>query len=101
MKLSNMERETILLFNEAEPTASVYTFNPALQKQLAALCRTHPNQVSMTYKGSQGAIDFQIPKKWIRIVPPRILTPAQREVIEKMNEQKRQKKFQLTEEQRE
>ena len=88
MKLSNLEKETIILFNEAEPVASIYTFNPALQKQLTELCRTHPEQVTLTYQGSHGSMDFQIPKKWVRIVPPRILTPAQREVIDRMNEKR-------------
>ena len=90
MKLSNQERETILLFNEADSVASVYTFNSALQEQLTELSRTHPEQVMLTYQGSQGSMDFQIPKKWIRIVPPRILTPAQREVIDRMNEKRHQ-----------
>ena len=45
MKLSNLEKETIILWNEAEKTASVYTYNPALIRQLSELCRTHPGQV--------------------------------------------------------
>lgn len=35
MKLSRLEKETIILFNEAEDCAEVYTFNYKLQKQLA------------------------------------------------------------------
>ena len=34
MKLSKHERETIINFNEAEPTASVYTHNKALRRKL-------------------------------------------------------------------
>ena len=87
--LSGVERETIILFNEAESTASVYTFNAALQKQLLELRQLHPEQVTVTYQGSYGAVDFQIPKKWVKIVPPRVLSPAQREVIDRMNARKR------------
>ena len=87
--LSGVERETIILFNEAESTASVYTFNAALQKQLLELRQIHPEQVEVTYQGGFGAIDFQIPKKWVKIVPPRVLTPAQREVIDRMNKRRR------------
>ena len=87
--LSGVERETIVLFNEAESTASVYTFNAALQRQLLEQQRLHPEQVTVTYQGSHGAVDFQIPKKWVKIVPPRVLSPAQREVIDRMNARKR------------
>ena len=87
--LSGVERETIFLFNEAESTASVYTFNAALQKQLLEQYKLHPEQVTVTYQGGFGAMDFQIPKKWVKIVPPRVLTPAQREVIDRMNRRRR------------
>lgn len=87
--LSNTEKETIILFNEGEPTASVYTFNAALQRQLLEQHSLHPEQVTVTYQGSHGAVDFQIPKKWVKIVPPRVLSPAQREVIDRMNARKR------------
>ena len=42
MKLTKIERETIINFNEAERTASVYTHNEALKERLLALCRTRP-----------------------------------------------------------
>ncbi|MBQ9719700.1 MAG: hypothetical protein IJV64_03295 [Oscillospiraceae bacterium] len=85
MKLSNLERETICLFNEAESDAEIYTYNPAMQKQLAELCETHPAQVRMTQRGGSGSMSFRLPKKWLRVVPPRVLSPAQREVLERMN----------------
>lgn len=85
MKLSNQERETICLFNEAEGEAEIYTYNPAMQKQLAVLCKSHPTQARLTRQGESGSMTFQIPKKWLRVVPPRVLTPAQREVLERMN----------------
>lgn len=85
MKLSNQERETICLFNEAEGEAEIYTYNPAMQKQLAALCERYPTQAQLTQQGESGSMTFRIPKKWLRVVPPRVLTPAQREVLERMN----------------
>ena len=45
MKLSNIEKETILCWNEAEATASVYTYNQTLKTQLSELCQTYPEQV--------------------------------------------------------
>lgn len=34
-RLTKYEKETIILFNEAEPTANIYTYNKALQNRLA------------------------------------------------------------------
>ena len=42
MKLSNIERESNIVFNEAEATASVYTYNQALKTQLSELCQIYP-----------------------------------------------------------
>lgn len=85
MKLSNLEKETIILWNEAEREAEIYTHSPALQKQLRDLCGQYPEQVHLTREGPYGSITVRLPKKWLRVVPPRILSPAQREVLEKMN----------------
>ena len=82
MKLSNLEKETIILWNEAEREAEVYTYNAALQQQLRDLCGQYPEQVHLTKEGPHGSITVQ---KWLRVVPPRVLSPAQREVLEKMN----------------
>ena len=48
MRLSNYEKETIFLFNEADRVASVFTYNDALKKQLGELCKSHPEQVRRT-----------------------------------------------------
>ena len=37
MKLTSIEKETIINFNEAERTASIYTHNEALKRQLLEL----------------------------------------------------------------
>lgn len=89
MRRSNLEKETIILSNEAESDAEVYTYNPALQRRLLALCEEHPEQVRKTKESGGGALTFTIPKKWVKIVPPRALSPAQREVLARMNEKRR------------
>ena len=83
--LSRLERETIVLWNEAESIAEIYTHNLALQKQLSELCRTYPEQVRQTDDNQHGGLTFMLPKKWLRVVPPRVLSPAQREVLNRMN----------------
>ena len=88
MKLSNIEKETVVSFNEAEATASVYTHNEALKRQLLELCRSYPEQVCQTAANDWGGLTFDLPKKWLRVVPPRVLTPAQRAVLDRMNQNK-------------
>ena len=88
MKLSNYEKETIYLFNEADREASVFTYNDALKKQLGELCKSHPEQVRRTEDNGYGGITFALPKKRLKIAPPRVLSAAQKEVLERMNKKR-------------
>ena len=90
MQLTKIEKETILLFNEAETKALVDTYNIALQNRLTELCKAYPEQAVKTRENAHNGMSFEIPKKWIKIVPPRTLSPAQREVLDRMNEKRRQ-----------
>ena len=88
MKLSKIEQETIINFNEAEATASVYTHNEALKRQLSELCRTHPGQVRQTDANRWDGLTFELPKKWLKVSPPRKPTPAQLEVLARMTQKR-------------
>lgn len=85
MKPTKIEQETIINFNEAERTASVYTHNVALKGRLLALCRAHPEQVRQTDANQWGGLTFELPKKWLKVSPPRVLSPAQRAVLDRIN----------------
>ena len=89
MKLSKIEQETITNFNEAEGTASIYTHNAALKERLLRLCCTYPEQVRKTADNGRGGLTFELPKKWLKVMPPRVLSPAQRAVVERMNANRR------------
>ena len=88
MKLSNIEKETVINFNEAERTASVYTHNAALKRQFLELCQTHPEQVRQTADNGWGGLTFELPKKWLKVSPPRKPTPAQLEVLARMTQKR-------------
>ena len=88
MKLSKIEKETIINFNEAERTASIYTHNEALKRQLLELCQTHPGQVRQIAANRWGGLTFELPKKWLKVSPPRVLSPAQRAVLDRMNKRR-------------
>lgn len=45
MKLSKYEQETIILYNQAELNASVYTHDPKLLEKLARLSEKYPKQI--------------------------------------------------------
>ena len=92
MSLLKVEQETIILFNEAEATASVYTHNAALQRVLLELCQTHPAQVQQTEDNRHGGLTFELPKKWVKITPPRALSEAQKRVLDEMNQRNRERR---------
>ena len=58
MKLSLVERETILLYNQAEPMAEVYTHDPRLMEKLELLAKKHPDQITR-----KDAHNFTVPKR--------------------------------------
>ena len=45
MKLSLYEQETIILYNQAETTAEVYTHDPRLLEKLRRLAEKYPDQI--------------------------------------------------------
>lgn len=45
MKLSLYEQETIILYNQADTTAEVYTHDRKLMEKLTRLSQKHPEQV--------------------------------------------------------
>lgn len=89
MNLTNFERETIIGFNEAEDTASVYTHSRALRRKLDKLSAERPEDCKLFRTSHDGqAAEFYIPKKWIKISPPRKISAAQRETLEKARQSK-------------
>lgn len=71
MKLSRLEKETIILFNEVEEYAEVYTFNGKLQKQLARLSIQYPKQFILKSKDQWGAATYIVPKKRVCVNAPK------------------------------
>ena len=57
MKLSLYEQETIILYNQAEAAAEVYTHDPRLLEKLRRLAEKYPDQIvkkdRQTFLGSQ------------------------------------------------
>lgn len=71
MKLGPAERETIILFSDADDTASVYTYDRRLIKKLDALCRKCPEEVhGEKRRSSAGAKNYIVPKSCVSIREP-------------------------------
>ena len=66
---TSIEHETIINFNEAEATASVYTFNRKLQNKLNKLVGAN-SDIKIIYQDDE-CIEYEVPKSWIRVSPPR------------------------------
>ena len=84
MNLSLVERETILLYNQplvlpgyrgewfpvllynqAEPMAEIYTHDPRLMEKLELLAKKHPDQITR-----KDAHNFTVPKRCVSIREP-------------------------------
>lgn len=78
MNIPKEERETIITYNEAEPVANVYTMNGALIRKLEGLTESRPGEARRVKNHPDGAQEYEVPKKWIRVQPPRVLTDEQK-----------------------
>ena len=82
MKLTAEKKETIISFNEAEKTADVEAFNSRTIREIRKAAEMYPDEVTIT-ENSDGSIRAVFPRKWVKIRAPRILSDAQKAVIEK------------------
>ena len=69
--LSREERETIILYTEADDRAEVYTHNKKMINRLAKLCAERPDEVEKIREADTGVVTYTVPRDWIRVVPKR------------------------------
>ena len=71
-KLSKYEKETIINWNEAENTVSIYTFNAGLKKRLALFAKKYPGLCRQEKTHEQGGVSYVLDKSRlsIRLQPP-------------------------------
>ncbi|MBS5145009.1 MAG: molecular chaperone [Butyricicoccus pullicaecorum] len=89
-KRTKYEKETIILFNEGEDTASIYTFNAGLGKRLAAFSRKYPDLCRLEQSHEQGGVSYVLDKSRLSI---RFLPPYSEEHRKKASECARQNGF--------
>lgn len=90
MSLTLYEQETIILFNEAEKTTSVYTHNRALIRKLEKLAEDRPDDCRLKRRDPENrAAEYIVPKKWIKINAPRQLSEEEKARLRKASESTR------------
>lgn len=67
-----VERETIITYNNAEKTANVYTMNRKLARKLSAMAQEYPSLVKFVRKYPDSAVEYELPKKSIVVSKPRV-----------------------------
>lgn len=60
--------ETMIYASE-DGTSSVFTLNPALQKQLNALASQHPEVCQRKARGEAGGVTYQVRNAAVSILP--------------------------------
>ena len=79
-----IERETIITYNEKEKTAHVFTTNKTLCAKLKGMALEYPDLVKFVREHLDGALEYTVPKKSIRVNRPIVLTDEQREKRRKL-----------------
>ncbi len=68
--LTKQEQETIILFNEEEATAAVYTHNAKLTAKLRQMAQKFPGIVFQERREHPGAVSYIVPKSCISVREP-------------------------------
>jgi len=66
--LTMFKLETMIYAGE-DGTSSVFTLNPALQKQLDALATEHPEVCQRKARGEAGGVTYQVRNAAVSILP--------------------------------
>lgn len=83
MRLTGLEQETIINYNNAENVASVYTCNRHLIAAMDKYTEEY-NECTVSRRG-EGWSEYSVPKKWVKVKPPKKISAQQRaEMAERM-----------------
>ncbi len=77
--MTNYEKETSINFNEAEERASVYTYNGAMKRKLAAFAAAYPELCKLTRTDKTGAVTYEVDKTRLSVNFKKPLTEEQKE----------------------
>ncbi len=84
-KLAKVEQETIILFNVAEPDATVYTRDRAVMRKMDALVTEFP-EIYRCIKVTDIDKTYSMPKEYVSYRKPRAISKERREQIKRQME---------------
>lgn len=72
MKLTKYEKKTIILTNEGENMASIYTYNSNLKRRLKKFSKNYPTLCKMESSNEEGGVTYVMDKRRlsVRLVAP-------------------------------
>lgn len=79
MALTNHERETIIIFNEADDMATVDTCNRGWINKLDKLVASNPKIVEG--RTDEHSKRYLLPKSWVKVRAPREISDEERSVL--------------------
>ena len=89
-KLTKYEKEIIVLFNEGEDTASIFTYNAGLRRRLENFSKKYPDLCRLEKSCEQGGVSYVLEKSRLSI---RLQPPMSEERRQKASEYAKQNGF--------
>lgn len=83
-QLTSKEKETVIVFNEYDKEAEVFTYNGRMLKALENMVQERPDEVQRIKTNDEGASTYRLPKKWVKIRASRILTEEEKKRVAEM-----------------
>ncbi|QCX33503.1 hypothetical protein FDN13_07145 [Caloramator sp. E03] len=81
MSLTLEEKETIIIFNEKDKEAEIFTYNKPLIRKLKKYAEANPEGVKFKKDNGDGGLTFIVLKNWLSVRPPRKLSTKQKEIL--------------------
>lgn len=75
----SFECETIVVMDDSGKDAEVFTFNEPLIRKLKNYAAERPDECRIVQEYESGGCTFEVPKKWVKVSPPRKMSDEQRE----------------------
>ena len=90
-ELDPYERETIILMNEADEQAELFTYNRKLHRRMRDLMKKCPSLVHFQKENGAGGRTYAFPKEWVKIQPSLVRSERQRAHLERITRERMEK----------
>lgn len=84
--------ETIINFNAEEKTANCFTLDKTMKRRWEKLIEERPEEVNVIQR-SDDLLEIEVPKKWVKVKPPRKVSDEQKAAASERLRAAREKKI--------